>query len=170
MLFWMWVSLVLSLLGVIIVWVSRDVGLGLTTVLWILIRQLVLTLILLSICRVFSQIMLLFFVLWFLVIFIKIKFFNLKISSLIILNVFLQVKEASNFNPHSNPMHAFTLLVAQTRSHLLNWRLNGMNSIETNLINTELEIHALETNNALYAPNDALHANLKSLYNKFFAH
>lgn len=113
--------------------------------------------------------MLLFFVLWFLVIFIKIKFFNLKISSLIILNVFLQVKEASNFNPHSNPMHAFTLLVAQTRSHLLKWRLNVMISMETNLINTELDLDALKTNDDLYAPNDVLHAYLQSLYNKVFA-
>lgn len=79
------------------------------------------------------------------------------------------VKEAWNFVPHANPMHAFAHLVARTRSRLLNWRINCMNSLESDLINTKSEIHSLETDDASISSNEPLHVNLQSLYNKYSA-
>lgn len=66
-------------------------------------------------------------------------------------------------------MHAFSNLIAFTRSNLITWQSNGMNSIDNDLLPTELEIRTLELVEASSVLDDSIHNDLVVLYNKFVA-
>lgn len=40
------------------------------------------------------------------------------------------IHDAWNFNPHSSPLHAFSHLIARTRSRLINWHTTSPDSLE----------------------------------------
>lgn len=60
------------------------------------------------------------------------------------------IREAWDFIPHSNSMHAFFHLLTRARSKLLSWQASGLNSLETNINKLDLEILDVETNNGGY--------------------
>lgn len=79
------------------------------------------------------------------------------------------VRNAWNFQPNSNPLHAFYHLVARCKKQLCLWRASGKSSLEKSLVNTELEINALELLDSASPANPEIHNSLVSLYNKFSA-
>lgn len=75
------------------------------------------------------------------------------------------VREAWNFQAHSNSMRAFSHLIAHARSKLISWKISGLNSIETNLNMLELEIVEAEASEASNDSNGTSFRYLTSLYN-----
>ena len=63
-------------------------------------------------------------------------------------------------------MHAFCHLVFRIKSNLIAWRSNGMNSIDNDLISTELEIQSLELTDSNGISGENTHSILVFLYNK----
>lgn len=66
-------------------------------------------------------------------------------------------------------MHALSHLIARTRSQLINWRVQGLNSIESDLLKTKHEINIAETNDVSNDYNDFSQNSLPILYNKYSA-
>lgn len=60
------------------------------------------------------------------------------------------VKEAWNFSPHGNPMHALLHLFASTRLKVSSWRCAGLNLLDTTIQNVEAVISSLECANSPY--------------------
>lgn len=54
------------------------------------------------------------------------------------------VRNAWDFSPHSNPMHAFSHLLSRTIYNILNWRKDGLNSLDFDLKTLESHINSLE--------------------------
>lgn len=50
------------------------------------------------------------------------------------------LRNAWNFIPHSNPMHAFTHFISHAKSNLISWKKRSLNSIESNINRLDLEI------------------------------
>lgn len=76
------------------------------------------------------------------------------------------IREAWDFIPHSNSMHAFFHLLTRARSKLLSWQASGLNSLETNINKLNLEILDVETNNGI---RDTTNRDLTALYNHLSA-
>lgn len=68
---------------------------------------------------------------------------------------------------NSTPLHMFSHLVARTRSNLIAWHSNGLNSLDRELRDIELKINDLESSDSLDYPNSNVYLNLKILYNKY---
>lgn len=70
---------------------------------------------------------------------------------------------------NSTPLHMFSHLVARTRSNLIAWHSNGLNSLDRELRYTELKINDLESSDSLDNPDQNVYLNLKIFYNKYNA-
>lgn len=68
---------------------------------------------------------------------------------------------------NSTPLHMFSHLAARTRSNLIAWHSNGLNSLDRELRDIELKINDLESSDSLDYPNSNVYLNLKILYNKY---
>lgn len=66
-------------------------------------------------------------------------------------------------------MHAFSHLVARTRSQLIAWRTKGLNSIDSDLKCLEQEIQLAEINDVLSNSEDHSNIALTTLYNRYAA-
>ncbi|XP_039118690.1 uncharacterized protein LOC120254702 [Dioscorea cayenensis subsp. rotundata] len=81
------------------------------------------------------------------------------------LGCFEAVREAFNFTPHGNPMHAFSHLLLRTHNRLKSWSINGVNDVESAIIHTENLIQNLECSDA----DIGSHQVLMELYAKLSA-
>lgn len=79
------------------------------------------------------------------------------------------VREAWNFTPHSNPMHAVSHLISRTRYLLLDWKSKGLHPIESALEKLENSILEAEYKDGLCDLNDVSTHSLSILYNNLSA-
>lgn len=79
----------------------------------------------------------------------KMKIFRFDNFWLDYLGCHSTLREAWNFKPHSNLMHAFTHLIACAISKLISWHIGGLNSLDTNISRLELEFLDAENLDAL---------------------
>ncbi|XP_039138794.1 uncharacterized protein LOC120276131 [Dioscorea cayenensis subsp. rotundata] len=79
------------------------------------------------------------------------------------------VREAWNFKPHSNPMHAFSHLISRARSNLISWKNRGLCSIVSNISRLEMDILDAESMDAVYGNDYNAVELLYPLYNKLAA-
>ncbi|XP_039138822.1 uncharacterized protein LOC120276159 [Dioscorea cayenensis subsp. rotundata] len=61
------------------------------------------------------------------------------------------VHSAWDFHPYGNPIHAFTHLLARSRSKIIDWRASGLSNLDADIINTENAITSLEVTDSLNA-------------------
>lgn len=65
----------------------------------------------------------------------------------------LIISKIWNSMANSTPLHMFSHLAARTRSNLIAWHSNGLNSLDRELRYTELKINDLESSDSLDNPD-----------------
>lgn len=79
------------------------------------------------------------------------------------------VRKAWNSSPHSNPMHAVSHLISQTRHLLLDWKAKGLHPIDSSIEILESTIIEAEEKDGLGDSNDFSPHSLSSMYNNLSA-
>lgn len=79
------------------------------------------------------------------------------------------MREAWSFKPHSNPLNAFSHLIARSRVNLINWKKSGLNPIESEIKKTEQAISKVEDLEDLNGSCTVTLSGLAALYNKMTA-
>lgn len=76
------------------------------------------------------------------------------------------VNQVWNSKANSNPLHAFSHLVAHTRSRLISWRSSGMHLLDRDILETGRKIEALENADILDNSQTYDPSHLRALHNR----